>query len=72
MAESRVPWHRSGLGGETSSDADRRYQDAIALLDETVYAIITAALVGQKEDLLGMLMAGMPTTAVATDQQLRK
>lgn len=46
------------MQGETNSDFDRRYQDAISLLDETVYTIIHQRRLSQSEgdDLLGMLM----------------
>ncbi|MGF1480423.1 MAG: cytochrome P450 [Cyanophyceae cyanobacterium] len=42
----------------TASDSDRRYQKAIALLDETIYAMIQHRRSSgiESEDLLGMLM----------------
>ncbi len=64
-----------GLGGVTSSDVDRRYQDAIALLDETVYAMINHRRISGSEgdDLLGMLMQVQDTDdgSRMSDQQLR-
>lgn len=65
----------SGLGGETSRDADRRYQEAIALLDETIYAMIHHRRISRSEgdDLLGMLMQVQDADdgSRMSDQQLR-
>lgn len=65
-----------GLAEEQDSDsADRRYQDAIALLDETVYAMIARRRISGSEgdDLLGMLMQVQDADdgSRMTDQQLR-
>lgn len=65
-----------GLAEEQDSDsADRRYQDAIALLDETVYAMIARRRISGSEgdDLLGMLMQVQDADdgSRMTDRQLR-
>ncbi len=64
-----------GLGHGSNGDDNRRYQEAIALLDETVYAMIAHRRVSGSEgdDLLGMLMQVQDTDdgSRMSDQQLR-
>lgn len=61
--------------GETSSESDHHYQDAIALLDETVYTMINHRRTSESEgeDLLGMLMQVQDADdgSRMTDKQLR-
>lgn len=59
--EEAMSWfaaQTTGGGEETSSEMDRRFQDAVTLLDETVYAMINHRRTSgsEGEDLLGMLM----------------
>lgn len=62
-------------GDETATPADERYQDAIALLDETIYAMIDRRRETEEtgNDLLGMLMQveDADDGSRMTNQQLR-
>ena len=78
--DEAMTWFNRQMGvgsteSESASDSDRRYQGAITLLDETIYAMIQhrRSSGDEGEDLLGMLMQVQDADdgSRMTDKQLR-